>query len=135
MNKIGLFFQKNWIRFVASLVLGLAVVCLYNFSHQIALKINPWVLAYYYRDSLFLAGMVVVFVGGLAIVANFGIFDIFSYYPGRKKKENGKKENYGDYVERKKLERSADRNLYFLPYFIVGSIFLVASLILYFVIL
>ena len=135
MNKIGLFFQKNWIRFVACLLIGVAIVCLYNFGHQIALKINPWGLAYYYRDSFFLAGMVVVSAGGLAICANFGIFDIFSYYPGRKKKENGKKENYGDYVQRKQLERSSDRNLYFLPYFIVGSIFLIVSLILYFVIL
>ncbi len=132
MYKIGLFFKKNWIRFVVSIGIGIIMICIYNFGHQISLKINPWVLPYFYRDSLFIAGMVVVLTGGLSIMSNFGVFDIFSFYPGRKKKEDGKKENYGDYVERKKAERSSEKNLYFLPYFIVGALFLIASLILYF---
>ena len=135
MNSIGNFFKKNWIRFIVSLAIGATMVCIYNFGHQISLKINPWVIPYFYRDSLFIAGMVVVFSGGLAIVSNFGVFDIFSFYPRRKKKEDGKKENYGDYVERRRAERSSDKNLYFLPYFIIGTLFLIASLILYFVLL
>ena len=135
MNKIGLFFKRNWIRFVVSLGIGLGLLAIYLVSYQNSDSVNVWTRPEYYRDGLFIAGMVVVFVGGLAIVSNFGIFDIFSYYPGRKKKEDGKKENFGDYVERKKAERSSDRNLFFLPYFIVGTLFLGASLILYFVIL
>ncbi len=133
MYKIGLFFKKNWIRFLVSVLTATTLLIVYLVAYQNADNINTWVVPAYYRDGLFIAGMVVVFFGGLAIVSNFGIFDIFSFYPGRKKKEDGKKENYGDYVQRKKLERSSEKNLYFLPYFIIGGLLLIASLILYFV--
>ncbi len=140
MNKIAYFFRKNWIRFVAALVVGIIFVVIYLVAYQNAVnkgdnKLNVWILPEYYRDGLFIAGMIVIFMGALAVVANFGIFDIFAYYPARKKKENGKKENFGDYVERKRLERSSNKNPFYLPYFIVGALFLIASLILLFVLL
>ena len=93
-----------------------------------AAKVFPWDKLEYYRDGAFIAGMVLVFVGGLAIVGKAGIFDIFSYYPGRKKKENGLKENYGEYVERKRFER-ASKNMFYLSYFYIAMIFIVFSVI------
>ena len=135
MNKILTFFRKNWIRLIVSLGLGATFLIIYLLAYQNADKVNTWTNPAYYRDGLFLSGMILIFFGGLAICSYFGIFDIFSFYPGRKKKEDGKKENYGDYVERKKLERSSDKSLFFLPYFIVGGLMLIASLILYFALL
>ena len=140
MNKIGEFFKKNWIRFLAALAVGIVFVVIYLVAYQSAVnkgeeKLNVWVMPEYYRDGLFIAGMIVVFMGALAVVASFGIFDIFSYYPGRKKKENGYKENYGDYVNRKKLERSSNKNPFYLSYFIIGALFLITSLVLLFVLL
>ena len=140
MNKIGEFFKKNWIRFLAALAAGIVFVVIYLVAYQSAVnkgeeKLNVWVMPEYYRDGLFIAGMIVVFMGALAVVASFGIFDIFSYYPGRKKKENGYKENYGDYVNRKKLERSSNKNPFYLSYFIIGALFLISSLVLLFVLL
>ena len=140
MNKIGEFFKKNWIRFLVALAVGIVFVVIYLVAYQSAVnkgeeKLNVWVMPEYYRDGLFIAGMIVVFMGALAVVASFGIFDIFSYYPGRKKKENGYKENYGDYVNRKKLERSSNKNPFYLSYFIIGALFLISSLVLLFVLL
>ena len=140
MNKIGEFFKKNWIRFLTALAVGIVFVVIYLVAYQSAVnkgeeKLNVWVMPEYYRDGLFIAGMIVVFMGALAVVASFGIFDIFSYYPGRKKKENGYKENYGDYVNRKKLERSSNKNPFYLSYFIIGALFLITSLVLLFVLL
>ena len=135
MNKISEFFAKNWLRMVISLGIGIAIVCLYNISYQNADKVNTWIDPVYYRDGTFLAGMIVVFIGGLAIVANFGIFDMFAFYFRRKKRENGKKENYGEYVERRNVERSSRKDLFFLSYFIVGALFLITSVILYFVLM
>ena len=102
MNKIGEFFKKNWIRFLAALAVGIVFVVIYLVAYQSAVnkgeeKLNVWVMPEYYRDGLFIAGMIVVFMGALAVVASFGIFDIFSYYPGRKKKENG----YGEGLRRR----------------------------------
>ena len=151
MQKIKEFLRKNWLRMLIAFLVGIALMALYNVLQQFMTssgssvdtegltpeqiaelnnqnKIFPWNKLEYYRDGSFIAGMILLFVGGLAIVGKMGIFDIFSYYPGRKKKENGYKENYGEYVERKRYERST-RHMYYLSYFYISALFLVFSII------
>ena len=128
---IGDFFSKNWIRFLVSFLIGLTIMTLYNISYA-ASGAPAWSSLEYYRDGSFIAGMVVFFIGCLAVIAHFGFFDIFSFYPGRKRKENGYKENYGDYVERKKKERGK-LSLSFLSYIIIALVYLTFSLILLFI--
>lgn len=125
-----------------SLIIGAMIMIVFNVAAQsqkitdpdlgIKVNFNPWNKLYCYRDGAFLAGMILVGVGGLAIVGKLGVFDIFSYYPGRKKKENGYKENYGEYVQRKRIERGK-RSMYYLSYFYIAAIYLFFSIIALFV--
>ena len=124
------FFTKNWIRMLVAFLVGLTLMALYNVSQ--AAGGNPsWTGLEYYRDGSFIAGMILLFIGLLVVIAHFGTFDIFSFYAGRKKKENGHKENFGDYVERKNKERGK-LTLSFLSYIIVSLVFISFSLILFF---
>ena len=134
MSKFLEFLKHNWLRMLIALIVGIIITIVYLIAYQNAEKTNTWNQLCYYRDGTFIAGMVLVCIGGLTVVGQFGIFDIFSYYPGRKKKEDGHKENYGEYVERKRMERSHS-NLFFLSYFIIGSIYLIFSIVCYFVLL
>ena len=128
MIKIGLFFKENWIRFVASFGFGLFLMVIYNLILQSASETNIWAYLSSYRDGATIAGFVLVFFGLLLVIGHFGAFDIFSYYLLRKKKENGKKEIYSEYVERRRMEKG-HLNLFFLPYLIVGSLFILFSVI------
>ena len=128
MLKIGLFFKENWIRFLASLGVGLVLMTVYNVVLQSTNDVNAWVMLSSYRDGATIAGFSLIFFGLLLILGHFGAFDIFNFYFRRKKKEDGSKENYGEYVERKKMEKGR-LNLYFLPYLIVGALFLLFSVI------
>ena len=124
------FFAKNWIRLIVAFFVGLTLMALYNLSYALG-GYPSWTNLEYYRDGSFIAGMMLFFVGILVILAHFGAFDIFSFYPLRKRKENGYKENYGDYVERKTKERGK-LSLSFLSYFIIALVFIIFSVILLF---
>lgn len=131
MSAIKSFFLKNYIRLIVSLVIGLILMTIYNLSYQFGLSVNAWSNLSYYRDGAFIAGMVLLFIGLLAIISQFGAFDIFSFYAGRKRKEDGSKENYTEYVERKRETRGRF-NITFLSYFIISTCFLVFSFVIYF---
>ena len=131
LSKIGQFLKKNWIRMLVAFLIGLLLMVIYNVSYATA-GANSWGRLEYYRDGSFIAGMVLFFIGLLAIISNTGFFDIFSFYPGRKKKENGSKENYAEYVQRRNEERGKF-NLYFLSYFIIALVYALLSIILFFV--
>ena len=128
MDKIGLFFKKNWIRFVACIVVGALFMVLYNVLLQSSTDVNIWVMLSSYRDGATIAGFVLFFFGLLLILGHFGAFDIFNFFFARKKKEDGSKEIYSEYVERKRMEKG-HLNLFFLPYLIVGSLYLLFSVI------
>ena len=129
--KILSFLKKNWIRMLVSFLVGLVLMVIFNAVY--ANEGQPsWTNLNFYRDGSFIAAMSIFFIGLLGAVSNFGFFDIFSYYPGRKKKDDGKKENYGEYVERKNLERGKF-NLFFLSYIIIALVYAIFSLVLFFV--
>jgi len=131
MNAIKTFFQKNYIRLIIAAVIGLIIMAIYNLSYQFGLSTNSWADLIYYRDGAFIAGMVLLFIGLLTVISQFGAFDIFSYYAGRKTKEDGTKENYTEYVERKRETRS-HFNFSFLSYLIISTCFLIFSFVIYF---
>ena len=101
---------------------------IYNLVLQSTSGVNIWVLLSSYRDGATIAGFVLFFFGLLLILSHFGAFDIFNFFFQRKKKEDGKKEIYSEYVERKRMEKG-HLNLFFLPYLIVGSLYLLFSVI------
>jgi hypothetical protein len=131
MSAIKSFFLKNYIRLIVAFAIGLILMVVYNLSYQFGHSVNAWANLSYYRDGAFIAGMVIFFIGLLAIISQFGAFDIFSFYAGRKRKEDGTKENYTEYVERKRESRT-HFNLGFLSYFIISTCFLIFSFVIYF---
>ena len=128
MQKIGSFFAKNWIRFLASIGVCLLIMAIYNLILHFSGYSNVWNSLYYYANGATIAGFSMLFFGLLLVLSHFGAFDIFNFFFQRKKKEDGTKENYGDYVNRKKEEKGS-LNLYFLPYIIVGVLFILFSII------
>lgn len=128
MQKIRSFFAKNWIRLLASFGVGLFIMALYNLILHFNNYSNVWTSLYYYANGATIAGFCLLFFGLLLLLSHFGAFDIFTFYIQRKKKENGSKENYGDYVNRKREENST-LDLYFLAYIIVGVLFIIFSII------
>ena len=116
---------------IISFVIGLIFMAIYNASYS-ATGAPSWQNLEYYRDGSFISFMIITGLGLLSIVSYFGAFDIFSYYPGRKRKEDGKKENYGEYVERKNLQRGKF-DFSFLSYILIARIYAIFSLILFFI--
>lgn len=128
-EKILEFLKRNWIRMLVSFVIGLILMVIYNASYA-STGANSWGSLEYYRDGAFIAFMVLVAIGLLAAISQFGLFDIFAFYPTRKKKEDGKKETFGEFVERKNLERGKF-DLFFLSYIFISLVYAIFSIILY----
>ena len=126
MRKVLDFFIENWIRLVASFVFGAAVMVIF-----VAIKQN-WSVVINYVNGLFLAGFLLFAFGVLIILTGFGSFNMFTFYFNRKKKDNGYKENYYEYTQRKEIERSKYKKI-FLPYLIIGTLYILISVVLYFI--
>lgn len=114
-----MFFRKyilnkyNIVRLIVAFVIGVTISILNVASY------NGWTTINCYKDGLFLGAFVCVLLAFLSILSNFGTFDIFSFFPGRKRTSEGRKESYPEYAERKKGER--DTSKYgFIMYFVVA---------------
>ena len=89
-------------------------------------------------DCFFVAGMVVLLIGALTLLAYFGAFDIFSYSFGSRLTHMRSNENvsryhdYPAYIEEKKQKRKMNKP-YFLPYVCIGGALLLTALVFYFV--
>lgn len=125
MNAILSFLKRYWIRFVVSVVLGGAILILF-----LSLQ-NEWTSRFGYMNGCFIAGAFLLGVAALSIINNFGGFRLASYYFRRKKtvENEGKYENFIEFNARKDEERVSFRWC-FLPYVIVGLIYLIPSLVL-----
>ena len=130
-EKILEFLKRNWIRMLVSFVIGLILMVIYNASYA-STGANSWGSLEYYRDGAFIAFMFILGMGLLSLLSFFGSFDIFAFYPTRRKKEDGKKENFGEFVERKNLERGKF-DFSFISYIIIALVYVTFSLVLYFV--
>lgn len=122
MDAILAFLRDHWIKFLVCVVLGFLCLLTYNFTN------GSWTRVDSYMDGCFIGGFALIAIGGLSWINNLGGFDIASFYI-RRKNIGERKEDYYEYGERRKEERSRNK-LTFLPYIIVGSLYLIASLIL-----
>ena len=121
MNAILVFLQKYWPRFLIALAIAATALIIYN-------SVNAgWTLLYSYSQGSAIGGVVCIFVGGLSLVNSFGGFNMASFYFRRKRIEDRKEDLY-EYTERKKEEHARDR-LCFLPYVIIGVLFVIFSFI------
>ncbi len=121
------FFQEYWVRMLIGLSISTVLYIVY-----LVIK-SGWTEIVTQCDACFFAGVICFGVGCLALVANLGGFNIFSYLKGRRKQDNGLKEDYYTYSKRKEEERSEDR-IAFLAYFIAATPHLLTSLILFIII-
>lgn len=84
---------------------------------------------YAWYEVLSVSGYVTFLIGGLFAVAHLGAFDIFGYAfsPGRM----GKVRKYRDYTDyqQQKQEKRAKEGGAFVPYFLVGIVLFLISLL------
>ena len=95
----------------------------------INLILNSFTVLYFYVDGFFIAGFSLILVGVLSLLNYFGAYDFWSYAFSRKKKDDHRMPIY-DYSEEKKRKRKL-KPLPFGPYFGVGILFFVISIILF----
>lgn len=108
-------------RYITGLVLGIAIICINNAICK------SWTLLMNYIDGFFIAGAVIVMFAGLCYITNLGVFDMFSYLFAKKGPEI---KSLYDYKESKVEKRKKD-TFGFMPYVVVGTLFLIITAILY----
>ncbi len=123
MQSILNFFRKHWIKHVVAIVMGALLIVIYQSVN------NSWGDIAGWYNSTSIAGAVLVLIGGLSVMNNFGTFNLASFYFMRHRVDEKRKENYYEYTVRKAEDRKKDR-LTFLPYVLIGALYLIASLIL-----
>lgn len=123
MNWIKRVFIHSWQRYLISfclaIVLSLIYLCTRGFQTLI-----------YYIDAFAIAGAIVFLCGALSLISYFGGFDTIRYgLASFRSGGRAKYEDLYDYSIQKKEERKHG-HFTFVPYFIVGAIFIIISLIL-----
>jgi len=119
------YLRKYWIKFVVSLAIGILLMCIYNWIN------GHWDVPMFYSNGGFIAGASLFLIGMLSLVNSFGAFDLSSFYFRRKRVDETRKENYGEYVNRRAEER-AHSHLGFLPYAIVGIVFIIVAIAIFY---
>lgn len=138
MRRILEFLQKNWIRMSVSFFAGAIILIGYvalqsrTVSATTGEASYPWDKLINYVNGAFISGVLISLVSILILLSSYGTFNIFTFYMKRKKKENGYKESYYEYNERVEESQSSYRFI-FLPYLIIGLVYIVTALIIYFV--
>lgn len=109
------------------------------------LGIGIWCLAYFVRGNLHLigamdaftiSGVAILLLYGLYLVYRWGAFDMviygfkdLYYHMNFSAEKIRKYDDYGEYRERKKEERSKSKP-YFWPFLVIGAILVITSIIL-----
>lgn len=122
-NKI---FFHSWKKYIISCMIGIVITI-------VGLVLNGFNLLIYYANCTFVAGFSLVCVGGFSVVNYLGGYDFISY-TFAKRNRDGIKLQYSQYIESKEIKRKAN-NLPFSPYFVVGGVFLLISIIMYCIVL
>lgn len=115
------FVKSIYFKYIILFLLSFLIVITY---HSIN---NSWKLIDGNCNAFFIAGATMILLGALDICIHFGALDIFSYMFVNHKKEENK--TFYDYCETKKEKRKKTQ-LSFLPYIIVGVIFVLVSIVL-----
>ena len=125
MQRILLFLQKHWIKFVVCILVGFGLMAIYNSAA------GNWHTLASYSNGAFIGGAVLFLVGLLSLVGSFGAFDLASFYFLRKRVDETRKENYGEYVTRR-ADDHAKARMGFLPYVIVGILYIIAGIVTFY---
>ena len=118
-------FFHSWKKYIILFVVACALT-------MAGLLLNGFNFALYYVNSFFFAGFAMICLGGLSIVNYYGGYDFMSY-AFSKRNPDGTKIQYSTYIENKENKRKNNK-LPFGPYFVIGTIFLIVSIIIYCVI-
>ena len=122
MNLFKKLFLHSLNIYIIAFVISLAITFLYMFLNEMSF--------YYFVNGLTIAGLILIIVGGLMTTSYFGSFDMFNYSFGKilryKKNKNIK---LPEYVEQQNIKRKS-QDLYFMPYYVVGGLTLLISLLL-----
>ena len=108
----------SWKRYVAALIINIVLTLVVLFSRGFGLKI-------YYVDAFSVAGFVSILLGLLVWITGAGAFDTIGYGFSTLRGDRKYKDLY-EYSVRKKEKRSRHKKN-FLPYIVVGIVFLVIS--------
>ena len=119
-----IFVHSPW-SYIGAVVLAVAVGLFRYFALPEGLN-----AAFVRSECLSVSGVVTFLVGMLLMVGYFGAFDLFGYVfsPGRTGSVR-KYRNYTDYTE-KMVEKRSRGNLYFVPFFVVGALVVLLSVLL-----
>lgn len=117
-------FYHSLAHYIVPFCIGAAITIIY-------LWVNGTEALIYFGDGLSIGGAVVVILGGLMTTAYFGSFDYFKYSFGRvfQYKKN-KNVSFNEYIDLQTTKRSAE-GLYFVPYYLIGILYIVVALIVY----
>lgn len=116
-------FLHSLVKYIVSLIIGIILVIT-------TLSIKGFSYLVSYEDAFFIAGAVVIFIGILSLLSNYGAFDLLAYsgkyvYNMSKKR---KVERYPDYVENKIAIRKKMKYKW-IPYVVVGCVFIIIAII------
>lgn len=115
-------------KYIIALFLAIAFFIVYMISQSIAYPdSNQWLILFNYVNAFSIPGMILICIGGLSTVNNFGAFDIFNYLLVKHKYNY---HSLSDFSNDKDIYRKKHRYVC-VPYFAVGFIFLIISLILW----
>ena len=115
--------KKYYLKYIAGLIIGIGILCINNIIKE------KWDLIMYYVDGSFIAGMTLICVGGLSVCSYFGAYDVFAYM-FTKRLPDGTKPSLYEFSEERKDNRKKIKGK-FIPYFVMGGVFLAIALILY----
>lgn len=82
-----------------------------------------------YINAFSVPGLCLYCFGGFSLIGSFGAFDTFSYSFRRRGKDSLKM-GYYEYINMKSEERKKGKPFPYVPYFVVGTLFILVSLIL-----
>lgn len=123
MNWIKRVFMHSWQRYLVALCLAIALTLIY-------LSTRGFHTLIYYIDAFAIAGAIVFLCGALSLIAYFGGFDTIRYgFASFRRGGKAKYEDLYDYSVQKKEERKHG-HFTFVPYFTIGGMFLIVSLVL-----
>lgn len=110
--------------YIAAVVLAVAMGAFRYYTLPEGIDIR-----YTWYEVLSVSGYVTFLVGGLLTVAHFGAFDLFSYVfsPGRVG-EHRKYKSFAHYTQAKE-EKRARGNYVFVPYYVVGALVVLVSML------
>lgn len=122
MKFLKKFFLHSWKQYIIASILAIGLTILAIFSRKTFSLL-------FIADSFAIAGVVTILIGGLVLVGYFGGFDTLGYGMSYFVRKNKKYDDLFDYTEKKKLLRKSG-SLTFMPYFIIGILFVIISFVL-----